>query len=331
MIAPPRKVHCARIGVDLNAAIRAALDGAGVLARIKPGARVALKPNFTHPVFKQGVTTSPQVIRETVRVLKDFTTHVAIVESDGGYGAWSATDAFAGHELAALQKEFGIEAVNLCAEPARLISFRSGENQYQLPLPVRLLDETDLLISMPVPKIHCMTGLTLSYKNQWGCIPDTMRLRRHYIFNAAIVAINKALRPAVLSDGTFFLDRSGPIEGQPVRMDLIVAASDCGAFDRYVSELMGWNWRNVGHLRHAVKENDMPAKLEAITCNAPPQVFKTQDFKLHRTLRAWIALGGFKSRFLTWLGYESWFGKGPLHWMLYALVGKPSKQTAEPE
>jgi uncharacterized protein (DUF362 family) len=123
------------------------------------------------------------------------------VETDGGYGAWQATQAFAGHGLDALGEEFGVQVVNLCDEPREWIEFRSGGRTHQLPLPTRLLHETDLFVSMPVPKIHCMTGLTLSYKNQWGCIPDTMRLRRHYVFDDAIVAINRALRPVVLADG----------------------------------------------------------------------------------------------------------------------------------
>lgn len=332
MAAMRQRVQCEKVSGDLNASVRRALDGAGILARITPGARIALKPNFTYPFYKKGVTTSTEVIRETVRVLKDYTSKIAVVETDGGYGAWQAVEAFQGHAMYDLQKEFGIEVVNLCVEPSRPISFTARGEECALPLPVRLLDETDLFITMPVPKIHNMTGLTLSFKNQWGCIPDTMRLRRHYIFDSAILAIDRALRPAVLADGTYFLDKSGPLDGEAVRMDLIIAASSCGPFDRYVSELMGWDWRNACHLAQAVREKSMPATLDEIQFNAPPSYFKTRDFKLKRTLRAWIALTGFKSRFITWLGYESWFGRGPLHWILYAIAGKnvkPQKQNEE--
>jgi uncharacterized protein (DUF362 family) len=228
---------------DLNYAIRSAMQGARLFDGLKSSTRVALKPNFTYPYHKPGVTTSPRFIRETVRILREITAHIAVVETDGGYGAWQAIVAFAGHGLYEMRNEFGIEIVNLNDEPRELISFRSGRRTHQVPLPTRLLHETDLFITMPVPKIHCMTGLTLSYKNQWGCIPDIMRLRRHYIFNDAIIAINRALKPVVLADGTNFLDRNGPMDGDPIRMDLIIAATDAGAFDRYVAELMGFSWR----------------------------------------------------------------------------------------
>jgi len=320
-----RRVALARVTGDLRNAIQMALEQTGLLTGVISSTRVALKPNFTYPYYKPGVTTSPQVTRETVRILREHTSHVAIVETDGGYGAWRASEAFAGHGLYQLRDEFGIEIVNLNDEPREMIAFRSGHDEYHLPLPTRLLYETDLFISMPVPKIHCMTGLTLSYKNQWGCVPDLMRLRRHYIFDNAIVAINRALKPAVLADGTYFLDRNGPMDGDPVRMDLIIAASDAGAFDRYVAELMGFSWQRVRHLRRAVELGDMPSRLEDIQYNVSPRDARTHTFRLERTLRNYIALAGFNSRFLTWFGYESWFGRVVLHAILYAIAGKPVK------
>ena len=314
---------------DLAKSVQLALEQTELLARVFSSTRVALKPNFTYPYYKPGVTTSPAVIRETVSLLREYTSHIAVVETDGGYGAWQAEEAFAGHGMYDLRDEFGIEVINLNQESSQPISFQSRRQTYQLPLPTRLLRETDLFITMPVPKIHCMTGLTLSYKNQWGCVPDVMRLRRHYVFDDAIVAINKALKPAVLADGTYFLDRNGPMEGDPVRMGLIIAATNAGSFDRYVSELMGFPWQRVSHLRRAAALGDMPTRLEEIDFNVSPADARTHTFHLARTMRNRIALTGFNSRFLTWLGYESWFGRVVLHAVLYAIAGRPVRPQAQ--
>jgi uncharacterized protein (DUF362 family) len=305
-------------------AIRLSLEQSGILGRLSLGMSVALKPNLTYPYHKPGVTTSPLFIRETVRILREYTEKIAIVETDGGYGAWAATESFAGHGLYNLANDFGVEVVNLCDEESEMINFPSRWGRYQLPLPTRLLHHTDIFITLPVPKIHCMTGLTLSYKNQWGCIPDTMRLRRHYIFDDAIVAINRALRPAVLADGTYFLDENGPMEGTPIRMDLVIAATDAGSFDLYTSELMGFPWQRVSHLRRAFALGDMP-KLEEVDYNVSPAEAGTHRFHLKRTWRNRIALTGFKSRAVTWFGYESWFGRVVLHAILYTILGKPVK------
>ena len=245
------RVALSLIGPSLEETIRSILTRLGVLDRLTSATRVALKPNLTYPYYKPGVTTSPQVVRAAIKVLHDYTRHLAVVETDGGYGAWSAAEAFAGHGLYELRGEFGTDIVNLNDEPRELIAFRSGHRQHQLPLPTRLLHETDLFVTLPVPKIHCMTGVSLAYKNQWGCVPDNMRLRRHYVFNEAIVAINQALRPMVLADGTYFLDDNGPMDGAPFQMNLIIAADSAGSFDRYVSELMGIRWQRISHLRAA--------------------------------------------------------------------------------
>lgn len=302
-----------------------ALELSGILERVSPSTRVAIKPNLTYPYHKPGVTTSPAVLREVISVLKEHTGHIAVVESNGGYGAWSAEEAFEGHGLFAMGRELGIEIVNLCNEAREMIAFQSRGCDYRLPLPSRLIHDTDLLITMPVPKVHAMTGLSLSYKNQWGCIPDDMRLRKHHVLNDALVAINRALRPVVVGDGTHFLDRNGPLDGDPVRMDLIISASDAGAFDRYVSELMGFSWRRIAHLRRAADLGDMATDLKEIIHNVPPSEARTHVFRLRRTPRNWIALAGFNSSFLTWLGYESWFGRVVLHAALYAIAGKPVK------
>lgn len=320
-----RRVAIHPITGILDDTIHGALRDAGVLDRVLPTSRVALKPNLTYPYHRPGITTSPDVLRATVRVLRKITPHIAIVETDGGYGAWQAAEAFKGHGIYDLAEEFGVEVVNLCDEPSKLITFRSGLRRHQLPLPVRLLSETDVFITMPVPKIHCMTGVSLAYKNQWGCVPDIMRLRRHYIFDRAIVAINQALKPAVLADGTHFLDDNGPMEGRAVAMGVIIAADSAGSFDRYVTEYMGIDWRTIGHLRRAVAAGDMPPELSEISFNAHPSEERRHVFELHRTLRNYIALAGFKSRFMTWFGYESWFGRVILHSILYAIAGKPVK------
>jgi uncharacterized protein (DUF362 family) len=332
LTAVPLNRHVALYASDpgLEDVIHRALGEVGVLERLAPTSRVALKPNLTYPYHRPGITTSPAVIRATVAVLREYTRHIALVETDGGYGTWKATEAFTGHGLYALRDEFGVEVVNLCEEPSQPIAFRSGWRGYAVPLPVRLLSHTDLFITLPVPKIHCMTGVSLAYKNQWGCVPDIMRLRRHYIFDEAIVAINQALRPAVLADGTFMLDDNGPMDGHPVRMDVIIAADSAGSFDRYVSEYMGVPWRRVGHLRAAVAAGDMPADLASIRYNIAPADAQTHTFRLHRTFRNYIALAGFRSRFLTWFGYESWFGRVVLHGILYAIAGRPVKPQPNP-
>ena len=317
-----KRVACVKITSALQQAMRDALDGIHWKDILFENARVAIKPNLTFPIYKAGVTTSPEVLRAFLEVLKERTDRIAVVETDGGYGAWKVADAYEGHGYDRICAEMGVDLINLNDEPCEMISFESKGETHQLPLPTRLLHDTDVFVTMPVPKVHAMTYLTLAYKNQWGCVPDPMRLRRHYLFNDAIVAINRALNPQiVLADGTYFLDRQGPMDGDAVPMNLIIAATDPGSFCLYVSKLMGMDWRKAPHLRRAVELGDMPTTLDDIEINVHPEVVSTRRFHLQRSLRNYLVLPAFRSSYLTWLYYESWLGL-LAHKVLYAFVGR---------
>ena len=314
-----RRAGCFSFTGDPGAAVREAMEFVGWQEIVQKDARVAIKPNLTYAHYKPGVTTSPAVLRALLELLKERTSRIRVVETDGGYGAWKLADAYRGHGYDKICGELDVELVNLMEEPSELIGFKARGRRQELPLPKSLLHETDVFMTMPVPKVHAMTYLSLSFKNQWGCVPDIMRLRRHYIFNDAIVAINRALRSSIcLGDGTYFLDDNGPMDGKPVRMNMIIGASDPGAFALYTSELMGMDWGKAGHLRRAVKLGAMPADLSELKMNVHPHQARRHVFKLRRTLWNRFILLPFGSKMLTTLGYDSSFGR-LLHKLKYAI------------
>ncbi len=103
-------------------------------------------------------------------------------------------EVFASTGLKEMAARCGVQILNLTNVNSRNISFRAGWRRLNVPLPAMLLDETDLFITMPVPKVHSNTGISVSLKNQWGIIPEpAMRLRLHPYFNEVIYQINKAL------------------------------------------------------------------------------------------------------------------------------------------
>ena len=105
---------------EIEPRIREACEGLALAGDIRPGTRVSIKPNFTYPWYKPGVSTSPVVLEATVRVLRDYTPHIQIVESDGGSNAWSAEQAFAGHGVPMICQKYGVTAVGLTQQPRKL-------------------------------------------------------------------------------------------------------------------------------------------------------------------------------------------------------------------
>lgn len=319
------KVYLGKIpagGIDPSS-MRQALAWIGWEAIVPPGARVFIKPNLTWPEHLAGVTTTPQAIEALVAVLKTRTRHIAIGESDGGYHSYKAEEAFAGHNLYEIAGKYGVELVNLSAGCSETRTLVVAGKPVAVTLPGILLHETDVFITMPVPKTHVMTRVSLAFKNQWGCIPSTMRLREHYAFDRKIIAINQLLKPrlAVL-DGTYFLDGAGPMTGEAVRMDQIIASDDIGAASAVACRIMGINPAAVRHFKVAMAENLFPKSLQGIQFNTPLEPFVGRRFVMKRAFLDWISLIGFRSRTFTYLFWESPLAD-PLHQLLYAVRNNP--------
>jgi uncharacterized protein (DUF362 family) len=288
------------------------------------GMRVAVKPNLTFPRWKEGVTTSPAVLERVVAALAARDNRVLVVESDGGYGAWTCEQAFEGHGIGDLCARHGAVAVNLTKSEWTTIPVGGGRRRIDLPFPRLLLEGIDAFVSMPVPKVHCMTGVSLAMKNQWGAVPDPLRLNFHYRFEEAILEINRRLpRASVVGDGTYFLDDNGPMVGRPVRRDLIIAADTIGEFDRYLCAMMGIDPHRVRHLRRAMRAGFVPERLEDLEFDRAQLERLRYRARLRRTPRNWMVLTFFHSKHLTRLVYTSAFGR-LLHRAFYAVAGKPT-------
>ncbi|MBI4454643.1 MAG: DUF362 domain-containing protein [Acidobacteria bacterium] len=307
----------------LSNVVRQALEWLDWGSLIPQGARVFLKPNFTYPFYKPGVSTSPQVIEALVSILRERTTAIFIGESDGGSLAWSAEEAFDGHGLPELARRYGVGLVNLSRVAREEASVAVAGRQVRVVLPSMLLREIDVFITLPVPKVHVMTGVSLGFKNQWGCLPDVKRLRYHSEFAHVVLAVHKLLKPRIaFFDGTYFLDRTGPMEGDPVKMDLIVAANDVGAGTLACCEIMQIPPGRIRHLRLAMREGLMPKKSGELGLNQPLESLKQHRFTLQRTLMNWVTLAIFHNSLATRLIYDSKLA-GPIHQLIYSVRGKP--------
>ena len=288
------------------------------------GQRVAVKPNLTFPRHRPGVTTTPEVLRAVVSRLVERKNQVFVVESDGGYGAWDCESALRGHGVHEMCAALGATVVNLSAAPRATLGVRRRGGLLDIPFPRLLLEGIDAFVSVPVPKVHCMTGVSLAMKNQWGLIPDAMRLDHHHAFDEVVLEVNRRLPAAtVVVDGTWFLDENGPMEGRALRKDLLIGADSIGECDRYLCALMGVDPMSIPHLRHAIAAGFVPARLEDVAFDAGQLQRLSYRAVLRRTPRQSLVRTFFRSRRLTRLMYTSWFGRG-LHRALYAVTGRPT-------
>jgi uncharacterized protein (DUF362 family) len=251
---------------------------------IKKDDIVFIKPNFTFPVFRKGVTTNPEVIKSLLELLKDRCARVIVGESDGGNHSFKAEEAFAGHKMVEICRESGAELVNLSTLPSKFVEAEILSKKVKVQLPKILLKEIDCFISLPVLKVHVMTGVSLGLKNLWGCYPDTMRCLHHQDLGRKLTLIAKILNPKItIIDGLYALDGHGPMYGEPVKMDLLLMSDNVVVADALGATIMGIPLKRAKHILVAEKEGIGTTCLEDVKINTDWSRYR-REFKIRKTL-----------------------------------------------
>ncbi len=311
-------VHLSRLGDSYRGPLRAGLEFAGFFGRIRPGVPVVLKPNLTFPVFRPGVMTNIGCIEDLIVVLKDHTRDIVVAEGDGGgYNKFKIDEVFRRTGLTEIARRYGVRLVNLSRQPARSVRLACGKKEMTVSLPVMLLDDPSLLVTMPVPKVHCLTGVSLALKNQWGCLPDPhRRLRLHPQFDWLIWELNRALSPSlVVMDGRFALNRNGPLRGDVITPNWLLVADDLLTADMLACRLLGIDPAGIPHLRHALRHRPRP-DLAAMRCNTDYRAFVGTAFYLRRDWWDYPGYLAFRHAWVNWLGFRSPLA-GFLHRAMY--------------
>ncbi len=290
---------------------------------LPPNGKVFIKPNLTYPTYQPGVMTSPTAIEAALRAIREYTPNIFIGDADsGGYNRFSMDEVYRETGVSTLAERYGVNLVNLSRLERRAITFRYRGKVFHLDLPRLLTDEIDMLVTMPVPKIHMNTGVSLSFKNQWGCIPEPAdRLRLHPYFQRVILEVNRAIKTRVtILDGTYGLNVSGPLRGTPVPLNWVLVADHPGVAARLGCELMGVPLRSIAHLRYAERLGVVPPRT-AVVLNQSLTPFIGERFYLKRKWTDYPGMLAFKSPFLAYIAYFSPLSD-LLHRLLY-LVREP--------
>ena len=307
---------------NLREKIRDALEWLNWKDKIHPDSHLWIKPNLTFPEFRPGVTTSPHFMAAVLDVLRERTPHLTLFEADGGNRSYPAEKAFHAHKLYEICESRDVRLVNITQEPWQMVPVPTrGARQRELPLAKEMLENCDMMISLPVPKMHFVTRFTGAIKNHWGCVPDSMRLRNHFYFQYAINEIMKQLQSQItIVDGEYFLDDNGPVTGEPVKMDLLIAADYPLTADTLLTDIMGVDPHKIGYFQTAWERSPGARSITEIDLNVPLDEFKTHSFSYHRDPVDYLALLGFHSQIITWIVYLSPLKKF-IHWLVGVMRG----------
>lgn len=283
---------------------------------IRSDTKVFVKPNFTVPFFKPGVTTNELLIEALLGILKDRASEVYIGESDGGSCSFSAEYSLSTHKIPDICKRTGAIAVNLSKASRIQVTEKINGKRIDITLP-RFLINMDESISVPVLKVHVVTGVSLSLKNLWGCHPNTYRLFDHSNLSERLALIAKTinLRFSIV-DAIYGLNRRGPMEGDVINVGAILVGNNPVGTDAVATRLMGFDPKKIKHIVIASKAGLGAFDKESIDVIDDLSPFQ-QQFYLEPTVVDNLGALLFKSSILTKIVCDS-----PITSTIYKVMGR---------
>jgi len=222
------------------------------------GKRVLLKPNAGRVAPSgTGITTHPQVIAAAIDAFIEAGADVAVGESP--IVGVKALDAFDCMGVTPIAQERGCRLIDLDVRHFAKVHIPDGRAITSLKVCPEVL-EYDIVVSVPVMKMHMHTGVTLSVKNMKGCLWRRSKVQLHMLppvegsdekpIDIAIADMSSVLRPHLaIIDGTVGMEGLGPGAGQAKPFNVIVAGADAYAADSIACRLMGTQAERIPHLR----------------------------------------------------------------------------------
>ncbi|MFH0896777.1 MAG: DUF362 domain-containing protein [Candidatus Bathyarchaeota archaeon] len=202
------------------------------------GKKVFVKVNLISSEFVPGQCTSPLVLDGLFSELSKHNYDITFGDADlaAAHQCNKAARVWGHLKLA---EKYGARFQNL-SEDEMVKTQINGKVFQELDIP-RTIIEADSIISIPVLKTHCLTGLTCALKHFWGVVPR-VRHQYHLVVDDAIADINTLVKPKMaftLVDGTIGMEGNAPRTGIPKLCDLILASSDPVALDAAAAKYMG--------------------------------------------------------------------------------------------
>lgn len=275
------KVRPGENRINVFVAVRKAMELANWQKFVK-GKNIALKVNAVWDKLYPSCTTTPMVIEGVIRVLKQGQpdAKITIVDTDTP-GIMHVHNSFKNLGIDNMAKKYNVKTVNLTNTKFRRVNL-GGKILKKFKVSKVLLD-ADTIITLPVMKTHSLSTVSLSLKNQWGCIHD-LRHNLHLHLAEAIADVNKYYKKKVffaVLDGLFGMEGKGPKNGRPVRVGYVFASPDRVALDALVAKSMGFNPHSIKHITLCEKMGIGTMKYRVVGSKPPRMKFRSpHDFQL---------------------------------------------------
>ncbi|HSR11772.1 MAG TPA: DUF362 domain-containing protein [Thermodesulfobacteriota bacterium] len=223
---------------EIREKVRGAVSAVGGMGRfVKPGDLVILKPNLVISMGAEtGATVDWRVTKAVADLVKEQGGRPVIGESCGTGGDTEKVFQKTGYTQL---REKGYEVVDFKKIENVEMSIPGAKVIEKVLIPT-LVRDADVIVNIPKMKTHDQIPMSGALKNMKGALAEKEKNRLHKDgLNQGVAEINALLKPKlVVFDGIIAQEGLGPVFGDPVEMDLILAADDPVAVDAVVCRIM---------------------------------------------------------------------------------------------
>ena len=225
-----------------------ALDLIPFQEALKNWDRALIKVNFiTTKNWETGATTDPMVVEALVHRLRELGKEVIIVESDAQ--TTNADKAWIASGMNEIGERLDVPFINMRHVDEKIeLDVPDGRELKKIKV-AKIATESGI-ISAAKLKTHMGTKVTLGLKNMFGMLTTKFKGQYHVRgMDKVIHDINKTIPPHVtVIDGFIAMEGKGPVHGNPVKMDTIIASVDPVAADTVASRVMGFEPEEIDHI-----------------------------------------------------------------------------------
>lgn len=233
---------------EIKAALQDLLNKLGGIDKyVKPGQTVVLKPNVVadHGMlggkYTGGVVTDIRILKGLIELLLPVAGKVIVAEGSSINRSATAKmfEIYGYPRLIDLDPK-KVSLIDLNTDQLIEKTVPAGKRMKSRKVP-RTIEEADIVISLPVMKIHFAAGVSLGVKNLQGAMPPLEKYMTHFFgLWQNLVNIHHVVKPKLtIIDGIVGQEDFGPVSGTPKTMNLLIGGENPVAVDAVTMRVMG--------------------------------------------------------------------------------------------
>lgn len=234
---------------DVEAAVRKSIELIGGL-QLDPGKQVVIKPNVCNAKNPDNIVlTDFRVIKSVVDLVHENGNECLVVESDNISGLAETRLEKSG--LMGLLDEWGVDFLNLSHDD--YTEFDVAGAKLRLP---RTVLEAEYFINLPKIKTCAHTLVTLGIKNLYGIFQRRQKSKLHKHLDEILPFLAETIRSdLVVVDGIYCMEGNGPVIGNPVCLNLVLAGRNVVSADAVCCWLMGYDPAEIPHIAKSAQRS----------------------------------------------------------------------------